>query len=75
MALDIEIPECPDRAPLSENVQLDDEADIATIYGVKISGVLLRTLGKPTPHWIWFRVVKVEDGVSTIERATRGSSA
>jgi hypothetical protein len=56
------------RGPLSQNVKLDDERDIATIYGVKVSGELLRTLGEPTPAGIWFRVVKVEDGQSTIEQ-------
>ena len=56
------------RGPLSQNVQLDDERDIATVYGVKISGELFRTLGEPTPPGRWFRVVKTEDGVSTVEQ-------
>lgn len=54
------------RGPLSENLSID--ADIATVYGVKISGELLRTLGEPTPAGIWFRIVKTEDGVSTVEQ-------
>ena len=60
------------RRPLSESVELDDERDIATVYGVKIAGELLRTLGEPTPPGRWFRVVKVEDGVATIETRQSG---
>lgn len=55
------------RRPLSESITFDDRQDIATVYGVKVSGELLRTIGEPTPEGQWFRVVKVEDGVSTIE--------
>jgi len=55
------------RGPLSKNITLDDERDLATIYGVIVSGELLRTIGEPTPPGMWFRVIKVEDGVSTIE--------
>jgi hypothetical protein len=34
---------------------------------VKIHGDLLRTLGEPTPPGRWFRIIKTEDGVSTIQ--------
>lgn len=57
-----------ERGPLSANIQVDDEADIATIYGVKIAGALLRVLGEPSPSGIWFRVIKVEGGISTVEQ-------
>jgi hypothetical protein len=53
--------------PLSAHIQVDDENDLIVSYGVKISGVMLRTLGEPTPPGRWFRVVKVEDGMATIE--------
>lgn len=56
------------RGPLSENVSLDDQADVATIYGIKVSGELLRTIGEPTPPGIWFRVVNVEDGLATVQQ-------
>lgn len=55
------------RGPLSKNVTLDDERDVATIYGVDIHGDLLRTLGEPTPPGRWFRIIKVENGTATIE--------
>jgi len=55
------------RQPLSRSIEIDDERDIATIYGTKISGELLRTLGEPTPPGRWFRIIKCEDGVATIE--------
>lgn len=54
--------------PLSKNIVLDDAADVATVYGVRIHGNLLRTLGEPTPPGIWFRIVKVEGETSTIEQ-------
>jgi hypothetical protein len=56
--------------PLSWNVAFDDERDIATVYGVKISGALLRVFGEPTPPGVWIRVIKVEDGMATIEQRT-----
>ncbi len=56
------------RAPLSENVAIGDDPDILIAYGTKISGELLRTLAEPTPPGIWFRIVKREDGVATIEQ-------
>ena len=46
------------RQPLSRSIEIDDERDIATIYGTKISGELLRTLGEPTPPGRWFRIIK-----------------
>ena len=55
------------RQPLSKSIEIDDHNDIATIYGTKISGGLLRALGEPTPPGRWFRVIKCENGVSTIE--------
>jgi hypothetical protein len=58
---------------LSENVSLDDATDVATVYGVKISGALLRALGEPTPPGWWLRVIKVKDGVATVEQRTEES--
>lgn len=56
------------RRPLSESIQLDDQADIATVCGTKITGELLRTLGEPTPSGQWFRIIKRDaDGVATVE--------
>jgi hypothetical protein len=59
-----------ERGPLSENVTLDDQADIATVYGIRISGELLRTLGTPTPEGKWFRIVKIEHETATVEQRT-----
>lgn len=56
------------RGPLSQNIVIQDDPDILIAYGTRLSGELLRTLGEPTPPGIWFRVVKSEDGVSTIEQ-------
>lgn len=53
--------------PLSKNIVIEDDKDILIAYGTKLSGELLRTLGTPTPPGRWFRIVKVENGVSTIE--------
>lgn len=61
-------PDAKARGPLSNNIALDDAADVATVYGVKITGDLLRTLGEVTPPGIWFRIVKVEGETSTIEQ-------
>ncbi len=55
------------RGLISQNVEIDDEADVATIYGTKISGEVLRTLGEPTPPGRWFRVIKIENGLAHIE--------
>lgn len=55
------------RQPLSKSIEVDDDRDVATIYGTKISGELLRTLGEPTPSGRWFRIIKIENGVATIE--------
>jgi hypothetical protein len=54
-------------ARLSENVIFDDDADIANVFGVNIAGEIFRALGEPTPPGKWFRVVRVEDGVATLE--------
>lgn len=53
--------------PLSQNIVIDDRRDIARIYGIEVAGELLRTLGVPTPPGQWFRIVKVDNGVATIE--------
>lgn len=55
------------RRKLSESIQIDDEADVLTAFGTKLSGELIRTLGEPTPPGIWFRIIKVENGLATIE--------
>ena len=55
------------RGPISQNVVIDDERDVAVIYGTRISGQLLRTLGEPTPPGQWFRITKIEDGTAWIE--------
>ena len=55
------------RGPLSENIALDDHADVATVYGIKIHGDLLRILGEPTPPGQWFRIIGVDDGVATVQ--------
>jgi hypothetical protein len=51
---------------LSENIVIDDENDIATIYGTRVSGELLRVLGEPTPPGRWFRMERSADGVMFI---------
>ena len=53
--------------PISQSIQFDDEKDILIAYGTKISGELMRTLGEPTPPGRWFRIIKCENGISTIE--------
>lgn len=55
------------RQPLSKSIEIDDAGDIATIYGTKIAGSLLRVLGEPTPPGQWFRVIKLENGVATVQ--------
>lgn len=62
-------------SPLSENVAFDDDRDIASVYGVRIAGELLRTLATPTPPGVWFRITRVEDGVSTIEQRNEETKA
>lgn len=59
----------PQPGPLSENISFE-EPDVAVVYGVKISGALLRALGSPTPEGIWIRVIKVADGCATVEQRT-----
>jgi hypothetical protein len=53
---------------LSKNISIDDDADVAIIYGTAISGELLRAIGEPTRPGEWFRIVeKSPDGISTVE--------
>lgn len=54
------------RRKLSESIEINDEADVLIAFGTRIHGDLLRTLGEPTPPGTWFRVVKIENGVATI---------
>lgn len=56
------------RGPLSQNIVIQDDPDILIAYGTKLSGELLRTLGEPTPPGIWFRIVKIENGVAHVEQ-------
>jgi hypothetical protein len=56
---------------LSGNITVDDERDIVTAYGLKISGELLRHLAAPSPNGEWFRITTVEDGVATIEKRSK----
>lgn len=58
------------RRPLSAHVHIDDAHDILTVFGVKIAAPMLRRLSYPTPKGQWFRVVKIEGGVATIETKT-----
>lgn len=64
-----------DRGPLAENIQIDSDNDIVTIYGVKVAGAVLRTFTENTPIGTWFRVVNVHNGIATIETRREESSA
>ena len=59
--------------PLSQSVTFDDERDIATVYGVMVSGEVLRSFTTPTPPGCWFRIVCVEGGMATIETLREGA--
>ena len=52
---------------LSEHVTINDSRDTLTVYGVEMTGDLLRAFELATPPGQWFRIVKRVDGVSTIE--------
>ena len=51
---------------LSANVQIDDELEVITCYGVRITADLLRSLATPTPKDTWMRVETVGDGAATM---------
>ena len=53
--------------PLSAHITIDDDKDEVIAYGARLSGDLMRTLGEPTRQGMWFRVIKVENGLATIE--------
>ncbi len=53
--------------PLSENVTFNDDADIATIYGVRMTGELLRAIAAKELAGKWLRFV-CDDGVVTVHR-------
>lgn len=38
-----------------------------TAYGTRIAGEYLRVLGEPSPPGRWFRVIRIENGIATIE--------
>ena len=57
-----------DFPPLSKAITANDESDILTAYGIKISGALLRAFNVPTREGLWFRVIKVEGEVCTIQQ-------
>lgn len=42
--------------------------DVIIINGVRVAGQLLREWTTPTPVAYWFRVIKRENGLMTIER-------
>jgi hypothetical protein len=58
---------------LHEHIQIDDAADVITIYGIRYSGELFRGLGFDLRPDQSFQIVKREDGVITI-KVTRESA-
>lgn len=56
--------------PLSKRVWFDDQRDVVVVNHVAIAGALLEAFTKPTPQGEWFRVIRAQDGQSTIERRT-----
>ena len=52
---------------LSERVQFDDDQNIATIDGYRVSGVVFSEFTTVTPLGRWFRIISCDDGVITIE--------
>lgn len=51
---------------LSENIKVDDATNIATIFGVKMSGEFLEGLTRPSPPDVWFRLVSTAIGGSRV---------
>jgi hypothetical protein len=54
---------------LHEHIQIDDEADIVTLYGIRYSGEIFRGLGFDLRPGQSFKILKREDGVITIQTA------
>lgn len=58
---------------LHEHVQIDDERDVITIYGIRYTGAIFRGLGFDLQLGQSFKILKREDGAITIQ-VTRESA-